>query len=357
MCRLIRRGKPSAFTLVELLVVIGIIALLISILLPALSKARRAANNLLCMANLRSMVQAMNIYATANHGYFPGSVNTSARFLWGQDFTNNGYDESNCPNVCQIWDWQAPLAEAMGYDFNHGPTSADRLQRFSQLSNRKIFSCPENQILAGPYSGSTLKVPVGPIIAYNTAAIFHYLPGSSNNPPRTNPGVEYCAPFNQVPAGYSPQLSAIGSAAEKIYIAEGARYSNLGTVPDIDLNVKSGYGGAYADLGAFSSFSNSWNRIAAPGNSGGMGLIPDDPRGYAFRHGQSIGVGRSGGNGDYRFNADFFDGHIESMDDLTGSNPNSWMPRGTKVTSWATEAWPDVVARWPANNGADFIAE
>jgi prepilin-type N-terminal cleavage/methylation domain-containing protein/prepilin-type processing-associated H-X9-DG protein len=68
-----RRRTENGFTLVELLVVIGIIAVLISILLPALAAARKQAKNTQCLNNLRQIGLCMSSYASQQGGKLPGT--------------------------------------------------------------------------------------------------------------------------------------------------------------------------------------------------------------------------------------------------------------------------------------------
>ncbi|CAN5595445.1 hypothetical protein BH09PLA1_BH09PLA1_10030 [soil metagenome] len=100
------RRKPHAFTLVELLVVIGIISVLISVLLPSLNRARQAANLIDCQARLRQMGQALQIYTVTNKGLLP----------WGAIQHTAVWTDNTLPNPSMqeaYWRWEFTLSEIM----------------------------------------------------------------------------------------------------------------------------------------------------------------------------------------------------------------------------------------------------
>jgi prepilin-type N-terminal cleavage/methylation domain-containing protein/prepilin-type processing-associated H-X9-DG protein len=77
--------NADGFTLVELLVVIGIIALLVSILLPVLSNARKTAMDTQCASNMRQLATAMIMYANEFKGKYPPNMYSGTAAQWWYD--------------------------------------------------------------------------------------------------------------------------------------------------------------------------------------------------------------------------------------------------------------------------------
>src|SRR5436305_8875180 len=133
--------RKQAFTLVVLLVVIGIIALLISILLPSLMKARRAAQTVQCLSNLRQLSLAAVQFANDHKGFV--QTTTDYNYVIAVDKYRQRYEYRDDGT---LKDWASALLPYLG-----GKKSDD----FSTAGSKqtKVFQCPSDRWLDDPAPG------------------------------------------------------------------------------------------------------------------------------------------------------------------------------------------------------------
>jgi prepilin-type N-terminal cleavage/methylation domain-containing protein/prepilin-type processing-associated H-X9-DG protein len=206
--RRLRRG----FTLVELLVVIGIIALLIGILLPSLNRARESARRVKCASNLHQLGLAMLMYCQANKNYFPASGASGANsmaahnMMYGTDWV--GWDTKFLDGSAI-----APYLGTPNPILTNLKSSITALQAKGAVSgiDSRLFICPSddasfhpspNYPVPYPYSYVMNEMLGTGIITMNVA----------------NSGTDYCPPLEELDG--AEKLTQVRNSATKVMLYE-----------------------------------------------------------------------------------------------------------------------------------------
>lgn len=212
-------SRTHFFTLIELLIVIAIIAILASLLLPAMGRARAAAQRSICSGNLRQLATADQSYA--NDYQYLTAVNTGSQ--------PGEYDHS----------WMTNLMAYINPSFDYWKIPNPRISTYGAILKKSVFNCPaRTQYIPTSSGGNALQ------LCY-AANNFYYLADHPNASASSSKILKKCARISNANFAVMPVNPAANSA--------GVTASRIILLGDIGYNKTTGYADNY-----YTDLNNGW---------------------------------------------------------------------------------------------------
>jgi len=318
--------RRPGLTLIEILVVLGIISALMGVVIPSVSAVRRSARSVQCLATQADLHNAAMARALSDNEWLPGLNRTGLPLLESVSAAAGVEGDTTPDTPTSTFDWISP---SIGSSVNLSPNRARRTwQIFEDLA------CPEARRFNDQTFGfsNDLRGDFLPIlqregfrqISYLAPATFQY---AGPRWPRTR-YVRF--PFRGPvvpPARYLPRLEKVGvQMATKVFVADGTRYLTAGGVLDFDVDPAPDYYGSFTSSTPIYSGSTAYG--LGPGVRGMDVVGPGreahaERRRLSYRHSGSI-------------NAVYFDGHGGSItEEDSRADATPWAPGGSVFTGVA----------------------
>ncbi len=321
-----RQRQSHAFTLVELLVVIGVIAVLIALLMPALTRARQMAQRTACAARLQQIMIAANVHRTDHKDYYPlAGILTGGQPADFDDSDTQKYDYRNTSpgsgfNVPPGLNRSiAPITVALGSEMGFKSMLTDTAdQSYAATLDMnglyRFFMCPAQCVTVQEWD---ILEPSKPVIDL-------LLPSGSV----TSPFPDYGAPtsyiFNEAVLGFNDHYgrlrghaSRVRQPASTLFACDGL--GDTGTTPN--RSAEAGFPMNYGTLTLYNNFPNAGVTL-----TGGSAITLAD-----LYHSKMSGGTLVGGTASCfdpkrhqgKINIAFCDGHVEARNLTVTSPPNA----------------------------------
>lgn len=352
------RAAGRGFTLIELLVVVAVIAILVSVLLPALQAARGAAQKIVGLNVQRQLATAKLAYSSENDNWIPGMNSPENRRMrrivsFEPGGINRFAGDTGASTPITVKDWVSPtLGASLGMPSNRARRTQYILNELScptafRDNDTPFGSAPDFQdfndisLGGGTFRQVSFLAPAAHSLFERTLIDFRRDPRFAQSGALGGYGVT----SNQaiLPSGYIPRIDRVKNAGNKVMVADGCRFLRSDGGLNFDRTISPTNFSLFYSSGPIFQGSTSYGREqGSAGSSDGLQVF------VSIRH-----------EGNTAINATSFDGSGRTIrTDELYADPTPWYPTGSVFNTAGSNSTPesiDFTSDWARSDGTIFI--